>query len=173
MGCHSGKNKSKQGGAMASNASSHKLNLGKKKAAPKVNLSDKEAGQFAKAALNAQKVQMKARKKMVGIIKNNGLDIKTFQKIAQAKRKGKSAKASGVSNSDMKKYKKASKAMQKAQQGIRKKVKKAVEKTGMKMQRFRQISRAARSDTALQQQIRKKIQQMHKSGSASQQPSAQ
>jgi len=172
MGCHSGKNKSPQKKQSSSKGSPHKLSLrGNQKPAPQVNLSDKEAGQFAQAAMNAQKVQMQARQKMMGIIKKDGLDLKTYQKIAAAKHKGKTGKASGISKSNMKKFQQASQDMKKAQSGIRKKIKAAIEKSGMKMKRFRKISRAARQDTTLQHKIRKQIQQL-RSESASHHASA-
>src|SRR5690625_1535433 len=52
--------------------------------APDIDVSDNEAEMFVDAAMEAQEVQMEAQKKMVGIIEDEGLDIATYQKIAQS-----------------------------------------------------------------------------------------
>lgn len=136
--------------------------------APDVELSDKEAAVFAKAAMAAQKVQMESQKKMIGIIQDEGLDVKTYQQIAKATQMGQSQDT--VSDSNMEKYNNATDSIMVVQKKIQERVKQIIEDTGMEMQRFRKISLAARQDTQLQKQIQQQIrEQMSGSGMQQQQ----
>jgi hypothetical protein len=135
---------------------------------PDVNVSDKEADKFADAELNAQKVQMKAQKKMVGAIKDQGLDIKTYQKIAAQSSQG--GKATGkVSSKKMKKYQKAQDNIKEIQKNTQKEIADAVNDAGMKMQRFQAINQAAQQDTALRKKLMQKIQKKMGNNGAMQQ----
>lgn len=125
--------------------------------APDVDVSDEEAATFADAAMNAQKVQMQAQKKMMGIIQDEGLDIQTYQKIAQSQQMGQ-GDSTQFSESQMEKFDAATSSIQELQTEIRDSVTKAIEDAGMEMQRFQDISRAAQQDSALQMQIQQQIQ---------------
>ena len=127
--------------------------------APDVDLSDEEAGQFADAAINAQEIQKGAQKKMVGIIKDEGLDIETYQKIAKSSQMGQSPEESNVTESQMEKFKSASESINEAQQEIQQEITAAIEETGMEVQRFQTINQAVRQDPELQKQIQQKIQE--------------
>lgn len=136
--------------------------------APEVDLSDEEANTFADAAMAAQEIQMEAQQKMVGIIEDEGLDVETYQKIAQSQQMGQGQGAQGqgsdtaaddISDSDMEKYENATQAIQDAQEGIQEEVASAVEDEGMEMQRFQEISQAAQQDPELQKQIQQKMQE--------------
>jgi hypothetical protein len=137
--------------------------------APDVDLSDKEAAVFAKAAMAAQKVQMESQKKLVEIIQNEGLDVKTYQQITKATQMGQSTDT--VSDSNMEKYNKATDSIQVVQKKIQERIKNLIEDSGMEMQRFRQISQAARQDTQLQKQIQQKIREQMGDNSMQQQSS--
>lgn len=125
---------------------------------PDVDVSDEEAATFADAAMNAQQVQMEAQRKMMGIIQDEGLDIQTYQKIARSQQMGQGDSVQ-FSESEMEKFDAATSALQELQTEIRDSVTKAIEDAGMNMQRFQDISRAARQDSALQMQIQQKIQE--------------
>jgi signal transduction protein with GAF and PtsI domain len=125
--------------------------------APDVDVSDEEAATFADAAMNAQRVQMQAQKQMMGIIQDEGLDIQTYQKIAQSKQMGQ-GDSTQFSDSEMEKFDAATSSIQELQTEIRDSVTKAIEDAGMEMQRFQDISRAAQQDSALQMQIQQQIQ---------------
>jgi PBP1b-binding outer membrane lipoprotein LpoB len=125
--------------------------------APDVDVSDEEAATFADAAMSAQQVQMQAQKQMMGIIQEEGLDIQTYQKIAQSKQGGQ-GDSTQFSASEMDKFDAANSSIQELQSDIRDSVTKAIEEAGMNMQRFQDISRAAQQDSALQMQIREQIQ---------------
>lgn len=126
--------------------------------APDVDVSDEEAGTFADAAMEAQQIQMQAQQRMMGVIKNEGLDIQTYQTIARSTQTGGQAPDS-ISESDMEKYRNATDSLKKVQSEIQKKVTAAVEDAGMQMERFRKISRAAQQDTALQKQIQQQLRE--------------
>src|SRR5699024_66984 len=68
--------------------------------APDIDVSDNEAEMFVDAAMEAQEVQMQAQQKMVGIIEDEGLDIQTYQKIAQSTQMGQSSQQSDSISSD-------------------------------------------------------------------------
>ncbi|MEL7834220.1 DUF4168 domain-containing protein [Fodinibius sp. Rm-B-1B1-1] len=125
--------------------------------APDVDVSDEEAATFADAAMSAQQVQMQAQKKMMGIIQEEGLDIQTYQKIAQSQQMGQ-GDSTQFSEDEMKKFEAATSGIEELQTEIRDSVTKAIEDAGMEMQRFQDISRAAQQDSALQQQIQQQIQ---------------
>jgi ABC-type transport system involved in cytochrome bd biosynthesis fused ATPase/permease subunit len=126
--------------------------------APDVDVSDEEAATFADAAMSAQQVQMQAQKQMMGIIQDEGLDIQTYQKIAQSKQMGQ-GDSTQFSDSEMEKFDAATSSIQELQTEIRDSVTKAIEDAGMEMQRFQDISRAAQQDSALQMQIQQQIQE--------------
>jgi hypothetical protein len=138
--------------------------------APDVDVSDEEAATFADAAMSAQQVQMQAQKQMMGIIQEEGLDVQTYQKIAQSQQMGQ-GDSTQFSQSEMDKFNAATSSMEELQTEIRDSVTKAIEDAGMEMQRFQNISRAAQQDSALQMQIQQQIQQ--KMGGQMQQPQQQ
>ncbi len=133
--------------------------------APTVDLSDEEANTFADAAMAAQQIQMKAQQKMVGLIEDEGLDIETYQKIAQSQQMAQGAQgaeteaADDISEADMEKFESATQAIQEAQAGIQEDVATTIEEKGMEMGRFQEISRAAQQDPELQQQLRQVMQE--------------
>jgi type II secretory pathway component PulM len=127
--------------------------------APDVDVSDEEAASFADAAMSAQQVQMEAQKKMIGLIEDAGLDIQTYQKIARSQQMGQSADSSAFSDEEMQKFDDATTSIEDIQEEIRKDVESAIKESGMEMERFQKISRAAQQDSALQMQIQQQIQQ--------------
>lgn len=143
-------------------------------AAPDIDVSDDEAETFVDAAMDAQEVQMKAQKKMVGIIEEEGLDVETYQKIAQSTQMGQSPQGQGqnqdtdISDEQMEKFESASESLQEVQGEIQQEVVSAVEDAGMEMQRFQQISQAAQQDPELRKTIQSKMQE--RQGSQMQQP---
>jgi hypothetical protein len=172
VGCHNNKSeKSPQPNQQQPQAQQQSPMMGQRQQAPSnVKVSDKEADKFADAAVNAQKVQMNAQKKMIGAIKDQGLDLKTYEKIAQSSQGGNAANDNNVDKKTMKKYQKATDSIKKIQKNTQKKITDAVNDAGMKMQRFQEISRATQQDTALQNKIRQKIQKKMDKNGMPQQP---
>lgn len=127
--------------------------------APDVDLSDEEADVFTDAIMNAQKIQMQAQQKMVGIIQDEGLDVETYQKIAKASQMGQSPEESGASESDIEKFENANEAMEEVQKEIQDQIAQAVNDAGMEMERFQNINRAIQQDPELQKQIQEKMQE--------------
>lgn len=138
--------------------------------APDVDVSDEEAATFADAAMEAQQIQMQAQQKMVGIIEDEGLDVRTYQTIAQSTQQGGQVPDS-ISESDMEKYQNATESLKEVQGEIEQEITNAVENAGMEMERFQEISRAAQQDPELQKQIQAKLQEkMGQQGGMQQQP---
>src|SRR6056297_3033868 len=97
-----------------------------------VEVTDKEAATIDDAAMNAQRVQMQAQKQMMGINQDEGLDIQTYQKIAQSKQMGQ-GDSTQFNESEMEKFDAATSSIQELQTEIRDSVTKAIEEAGMKM----------------------------------------
>lgn len=127
--------------------------------APDIDVSDDEVETFVDAAVDAQEVQMKAQEKMVGIIEDEGLDVQTYQKIAQSTQMGQSGDQTDINAEQMEKFESASESLQEAQGEIQQEVVAVVEDAGMEMQRFQQISQATQQDPELQQKIQEKMQE--------------
>lgn len=125
--------------------------------APEVDVSEEEVTVFAKAAMEAQKIQMQSQKEMVGAIQDEGLDVKTYQVIAKATQMGQAPDS--ISSEQMDKYDSANKSIKKVQTKVQEQVSSVVEEAGMEMERFQKISRAAQQDTQLQRRIQQKISQ--------------
>ncbi len=133
--------------------------MGQQQSAPDVDLSEEEAETFADAIIAAQKVQAGAQQELVSIIEDEGLDIETYQKIAQASQQGQEPADSVIEDGDMDKFDSANESIKEAQQGIQSDVADAVEEAGMEMERFQEINRAVQQDPELQKQIRQKLQE--------------
>ncbi len=144
--------------------------------APDIDVSDEEAETFVDAAMDAQQVQMKAQKRMIGIIEEEGLDVETYQKIAQSTQMGQSPQGqdqsqdTDISDEEMEKFESASESLQEVQGEIQQEVTTAVEDAGMEMQRFQQISQAAQQDPELRKTIQSKMQEKQGAQMQQQQP---
>ncbi|WP_185958419.1 DUF4168 domain-containing protein [Fodinibius sediminis] len=133
--------------------------------APDIEVSDEEAETFVDAAMGAREVQMKARETMIGVIESEGLNIETYQKIAQSNQMGQQAQDStNISDEQMEKFQNVSDSLQQVQGEIQQEVIAAVEEAGMEIQRFQQISQAAQQDPELRQKIQSKMQNRTQQG---------
>ena len=124
--------------------------------APDIEVSDEEAETFVDAAMNVQEIQMQNQETMVGIIEDEGLDVETFRKIAQALQSGQSTE--DVSESDMDKFESANEAIRESQGEVQQKIPAAIKDAGMEVERFQKISMAAQQDPELSKLIQEKIQ---------------
>ncbi len=125
------------------------------KQAQDIEVSDKELETFMKVSTELQQMQMQARQKMGKIIKDNGMEMKRYQKIARAKQQGKEIE---TTKKEDKAYSAIQKEMQKQSKSMKKDMQKVLQKHGMKQKRFKQISKAIRTDKELQNRF-KKLQQ--------------
>jgi len=162
IGCQNGNNSSKktdQQNLQQNQAQQQQDQLGQLQQPPQTDtdVSDKEVETFADAFVDAREVQANAQEKMVDVIEDEGLDVETYQKIAQAAQRGQ-AKEADASDEEIEKFENASNKLREVQGEIEKKVKDAVEENGMEMKRFQEISQAAQQDPELQQEIQVKVQ---------------
>ncbi len=121
-----------------------------------IEVSDQELQTFAKIMQEVRKEQKATQGVMLKAIKDNGLDVKRYQEIARAKRKGQNAQ---MSDKEKKAYQAVQKVMKKEQQKMRKKMNSILQKYSMKRRRYVRISRALQRDKQLQkrlQELRKK-----------------
>lgn len=126
--------------------------------APDVDVSDEEIGLFADAVMNVQEVQMGAQQDMMKIIQDEGLDVETYNQVAQGLQMGQSADEIDVTEEEMEKFNNASEEIQGMQQDMQDEIETAVEDAGMEMARFQEINRAVEQDPELQKKIREELQ---------------
>lgn len=125
-----------------------------------VDVSDEELDTFIDALVSAQEVQMEFQQEMMAMIEEEGLDVDTFNKIAQAEQMGQSTEELDVSDEDMQNFENVSGKIQEAQADINEEVTAAVEDAGMEMSRFEEINQALQQDSDLQQRTQEKMQEM-------------
>src|SRR5699024_7700963 len=76
-----------------------------------IDVSDDEIETFADASMEARKIQMEGQENMIDIVEDKGLDIETYQTIAQATQQNKPDTEADISEEDRKKYEEASKEL--------------------------------------------------------------
>jgi len=115
---------------------------------PQQDISDADLKMFAAAFQEVQAVNQQLQNKMVGAIKEQGLDIQKFNEIQQASQS--EGENSEVSEEDMAKYQQSVQAMQAVQQEAQQKMKASIEASGMELEKYQNIMRAVQEDPAMQ-----------------------
>lgn len=131
-----------------------------------IDLSEDEIGLFADAVIKIQEVQMGSQQDMMKIIQDEGLDVKTYNQVAQGLQSGQSADEIDVTEEEMEKFNNASEEIRGMQQDMQDEIATAIEDAGMEMARFQEINRAVEQDPELQKKVRAELQ----SGMMQQQP---
>ncbi len=125
---------------------------------PDIDVSDDEIGLFADAVMNVQEVQMGSQQDMMKIIQDEGLDVETYNQVAQGLQTGQSADELDVTEEEMEKFNNASEEIEGMQQDMQDEIETAIEDAGMEMARFEEINRAVEQDPELQQKVRAELQ---------------
>lgn len=136
-----------------------------------VDVSDEELETFADAVVNIQEVQMESQQEMQQVLREEGIDVETYNKIVQGLQMGQSADEIDVTDEEMDQYESASETIEERQAEVEEKVNNAVEEAGMTMDRFQEINQAVEQDPQLQQRIQSELQdrQMQQQGDPQQQ----
>ncbi|MEX2574171.1 MAG: DUF4168 domain-containing protein [Balneolaceae bacterium] len=123
------------------------------------DVSDEELQAFVQAAMSAQQIQMESQQEMMSIVENEGIDVNTYNQIAEARQMGQSDDEIDVSPEDIQNYESASEQIDEVGQEIEGKMSEAVEDEGMEFERFQEINMAIQQDPGLQQRIQEQMQE--------------
>lgn len=134
--------------------------MGQQGEAPDIDVSDEELDNFTEAISAAQEVQMEFQQEMVEMMEAEGMDIETFNQIAQSEQMGQSTDDLDISDEDMENFEAISAKIEEEQAGVEAAIEEAVEGTGMEMERFEEINQAIQQDPELQQRIQERMQDM-------------
>lgn len=118
-----------------------------------LEVSDDELMKFVEVSSVAQEVQMESQTEMVGVVEDEGLDVDTYNQIAEAQQSGQSDEELDVSAEDQEKFERATEAIAEIGQEMEGKMAAAIEEEGMEMERFMEINMALQQDQNLQQRI--------------------
>lgn len=133
-----------------------------------VNVSDDELELFVDTAVRAQEVQMEAQQEMMAVVEQEGIDVQTYNQIAEAQHTGQSTDELDVSSEDLDKFTSASEQIDIIEQESQEQVTSAVEENGLEMDRFQEINMAVQQDPDLQQKVQSILQESQ--GPPAQQP---
>lgn len=117
------------------------------------DVSDEELEQFVNVSSVVQEIQMEAQTEMIEIVENEGLEVDTYNQIAQAMQMGQSEDEIDVSSEDMERFENASATIQEMEMELEAEMTSAIEDEGMDTERFMMINMALQQDPELQQRI--------------------
>lgn len=126
------------------------FNPGTQQQQKKIEVSDSELQTFAKIMQEVRKEQKASQGVMLKALKDNGLQVKRYQEIARAKRKGQNV---DMTSKEKKAYQAVQQVMKKEQQKMRKKMNSILKKYSMERRRYVRISRALQRDKQLQKRL--------------------
>lgn len=124
-----------------------------------IDVSDEELQLFVDVSMQAQEVQAEAQQEMLAIVEEEGIDVDTFNQIAQALQMGQSRDEIDVESEDMENFDKASESIDVIGQAMEGKLISAVESEGMEMDRFQELNMAIQQDQQLQQRAQQMMQE--------------
>lgn len=96
---------------------------------------------------------------MLAIVDEEGLDVQTYNVIAEARFNEQSDDQIDVSAEDLEKFEKASEKVEVVQKEVEGEMVKAIEAEGMDMDRFMEINMAMQQDEELQQRVQQMMMQ--------------
>lgn len=127
--------------------------------ASNIEVSDEELEKFTEVSMVAQEIQMGSQQEMMEIVEDEGLDVETYNLIAEARFNGQDESELDISSEDLEKFDAASEEIESSQAGVEAEMSEAIEAEGMEMERFMEINRAIQQDQELQQRIQQMMMQ--------------
>ncbi len=122
-------------------------------ASPDIDVSDEELEQFVEVSSVVQGVQMEIQMEMVSIVEDEGLEVETYNQIAEARQMGQADEELDVSPEELEKFESASESIAEVEKELESKMTTVVEDEGMEMDRFMAINMALQQDQSLQQRV--------------------
>jgi hypothetical protein len=121
--------------------------------APNIEVSDEEVEKFTDVSMLAQQIQSESQQEMLAIVEEEGLDVETYNVIAESRFNDQSDDQLDVSAEDIENFESASAKVEEIQQEVEVQMTEAIEAEGMEMDRFMEINMAMQQDQALQQRV--------------------
>lgn len=122
-----------------------------------IDVSEEEIQQFVSAAQSIQGLNREAQQKLGKAVEDEGMSQRRFSEIQQSQQSQNKGEANATEE-EMKQYQNIMQKLQDLRTGIRENMKNAIKQSGLTMQRYQQIARAAQTDTALMKRIQQQLQ---------------
>lgn len=124
-----------------------------------IEVSDEELEKFTEVSMVAQEIQRSSQQEMLAIVEEEGLDVQTYNVIAEARFNDQSDDEIDVSAEDLEKFDTASEKVEEIQQQVEGEMAESIEAEGMTMNRFMEINIALQQDQELQQRVQQMMMQ--------------
>lgn len=122
-----------------------------------IDVSTKEIQQFVSAAQSIQGINQKAQQKVGKAVEDEGMSQRRFSEIRQSQQSQNQGQANATEE-EMEQYRNIMQTLQNMRTGMRDNMENAIKQSGLTMQRYQQIAKAAQTDTALMKRIQQKLQ---------------
>ncbi|MEX2641369.1 MAG: DUF4168 domain-containing protein [Balneolales bacterium] len=139
---------------------------------PQIEVSDDELQSFVNIAVEARQIQSESQMEMLAVVEDEGIEVETYNQIAQGLQTGQSQDEIDVTPEDMDKFNRASESIGEIEQEMEQTMASAAEEEGINMERFQEINMAIQQDPELQQRTQQLMQDsgMQQPGPPPQQP---
>lgn len=133
-----------------------------------VDVTDEELREFVNVSMVAQEIQMGAQTDMVDVVEQEGLDVETYNLIAESRYNEQPDENLDVSDEEIEKYESASAAVSELERELDQEMTEAIEDEGMSRERFMELNMALQQDPELQERVQQIMMesQMEQQGSA-------
>lgn len=139
-----------------------------------IEVSDEELEKFTEVSMAAQQIQMQSQQEMMSAVEEEGLDIQTYNTIAESRFNEQSDENLDVTEEDFEKFDTASAKVEEIQQRVEGEMMEAIENEGMETERFMEINTALQQDQELQQRVQQMMMEsMQDQGQGMPQPQDQ
>lgn len=129
-----------------------------------IEVSDEELEKFADVSAVAQEIQMGSQQEMISVLEEEGLDVETYNMIAEARFNEQDESNLDVPSEDIEKFDAASERIDEMQADVESEMSEAIEAEGMEMERFMEINMAMQQDQELQQRMQQMMMQNMEQG---------
>lgn len=127
--------------------------------AQSIDVSDEELKLFTEVSMVAQEIQRESQQEMLAIVDEEGLDVQTYNLIAEARFNEQTDDEIDVSSENLEKFESASEKVEVVQKEVEGEMVAAIEAEGMDMDRFMEINMAIQQDQELQQRVQQMMMQ--------------
>lgn len=127
--------------------------------AQNIDVSDEELKLFTEVSMVAQEIQRESQQEMLAIVDEEGLDVQTYNLIAEARFNEQSDDEIDVSSEDLENFESAFEKVEVVQKKVEGEMIAAIEAEGMDMDRFMEINMAMQQDQELQQRVQQMMMQ--------------
>jgi|LFIK01.1.fsa_nt_gi hypothetical protein len=124
------------------------------------DVSDDELTQFVEASLEARDIEMDSQQEMMAILEDEGIDVQTYNEIAQAREMGQSEDEINASAEDLERFESANNGIEEIGDQIMADMEEAVESKGLAIDRYEEINLALQQDPNLMQRAQQIMQEL-------------